>query len=300
MASLATGFWAGWVVTITVVSVIGLVWLLLSVYSARDDSAEVASHLWDETLREGTTPAPLWWFWLILALLAFSVVYLILYPGLGAYAGALRWSQGSGIADSVARYEQNFGPEHARIAQAPIGDLERDATAMRSAWHLFNGNCTACHGPEARGQAALFPNLTDAEWQWGGDEAQLTQTITQGRTAVMPPWQAVLGDDGVAKMADYVLALSNRNAPAPGDAAQQYTMYCSACHGPDGAGQPALGAPALNDDIWLYGGTPAAVRESIAKGRTGTMPAFGTRLDAAEIKLLAAWLAAGAKPLRGE
>ena len=300
MASVASGFWAGWVVTITVVSVIGLVWLILSVYSARDDSAEVASHLWDETLREGTTPAPLWWFWLILALLAFSVVYLILYPGLGAYAGALRWSQGSRLADSVALYEHNFAPERARIAQAPIAELQRDPTAMRSAWHLFNNNCTACHGSDARGQASLFPNLTDADWQWGGDEAQLTQTITQGRTAVMPPWAAALGDEGVTKMADYVLALSKGGAPADGDAAQQYLMFCSACHGQNGAGQPALGAPALNDAVWLYGGTPTAVRESIANGRTGTMPAFAARLDATEIKLLAAWLAAGAKPLPGE
>ena len=77
-------------------------------------------------------------------------------------------------------------------------------------------------------------------------------------------------------------------------------MYCSACHGQNGAGQPALGAPALDDDVSLYGGSPAAVRDSIALGRTGVMPAFGPRLDAAEIRLLAAWLAAGAKPLRGE
>jgi cytochrome c oxidase cbb3-type subunit 3 len=299
MASIASGFWAGWVVTITVVSAVGLVWLILGVYWARDDSAEVSSHLWDETLREGTQPAPLWWFWMILALLAFSVVYLILYPGLGAYAGALRWSQDSRLADSLARYEQSFGPEHARIAQAPIAELERDEAAMTSAWHLFNNNCTACHGPDGRGQASLFPNLGDTDWQWGGDEAQLTQTITQGRTAVMPPWQAVLNDAGVARMADYVLALSKGGAPADAEVAQQYSTYCSACHGPGGEGQPALGAPALKDDVWLYGGTAAAVRESIANGRTGTMPAFGTRLDATEIKLLTAWLAAGARPLRG-
>jgi cytochrome c oxidase cbb3-type subunit 3 len=296
MASVATGFWAGWVVTITLVSAIGLVWLVASVYRAPDDSAEVASHVWDETLREGTTPAPLWWFWMILALLAVSVVYLILYPGLGAYAGALRWSQGGQMADAVASYEETFGPERARIAQAPIADLVRDAGAMRSAWHVFNSNCTACHGRDAHGQASLFPNLTDTDWQWGRDEAQIAQTITQGRTAVMPPWQAVLGDDGVAKMADYVLALAKHTPLPEGEAAQQFLMYCSACHGANGAGQPLLGAPALNDDVWLYGGTAAAVRESIAQGRTGTMPAFGTRLDAAEIKLLTAWLAAGAHP----
>jgi len=300
MASVVSGFWGGWVATITVVSALGLVWLILSVYFAPDDSAEVESHVWDETLREGTRAAPLWWFWFILALLAVSVVYLILYPGLGPYAGTLRWSQREGIEESLAHYEQTFGPERARIAQSPIADLQRDETAMRSAWHVFNSNCTACHGPDAHGQASLFPNLTDADWQWGRDEAQLAQTITSGRTAVMPPWQAVLNDEGVAKMADYVLALAKHTALPEGDAAQQFLMYCSACHGANGAGQPALGAPALNDDLWLYGGTAAAVRESISKGRTGTMPAFGTRLDAAEIKLVTAWLAAGAKPLRGE
>ena len=300
MASVVSGFWGGWVATITIVSVIGLVWLIFSVYSSTDDSDEVASHVWDETLREGTKPAPLWWFWFILALLAVSVVYLILYPGLGPYAGTLHWSQREGIEESLAHYEHTLGPTRARIAETPSAELQRDAAAMRSAWHVFNNNCTPCHGPDARGQASLFPNLADADWQWGGGEAQLTQTIAQGRTAVMPPWQAVLNDAGVARMADYVLALSKGGAPADGEAAQQYSTYCSACHGPNGEGQPALGAPALKDDIWLYGGSPAAIRESIANGRTGTMPAFGTRLDATEIRLLAAWLAAGAQPLRGQ
>lgn len=300
MASVASGFWGGWVVAITVVSVIGLVWLILSVYFGPDDSSEVASHVWDETLREGTKPAPLWWFWQILALLAVSVIYLILYPGLGPYAGTLRWSQREGLDESLAHYEQAFGLERGLIARAPLADLQRDTTAMRAAWHVFNNNCTPCHGPDGHGQASLFPNLTDADWQWGGDESQLAQTITQGRTAVMPPWQAALGDDGVAKMADYVLALSSGRPAADDDTAQKFLMFCSACHGPTGAGQPALGAPALSDNVWLYGGTPAAVRESIANGRTGTMPGFGTRLDATEIRLLTAWLAAGAKPLRGQ
>jgi cytochrome c oxidase cbb3-type subunit 3 len=156
-------------------------------------------------------------------------------------------------------------------------------------------NCSACHGRDGRGQAALFPNLGDGDWQWGGDPMQIAQTITVGRQAVMPPWQAVLGEEGVAKMADYVLALSNGSAPAAGEPATQFGLYCSACHGQGGGGQPALGAPALNDGTWLYGGSTAAIRESIALGRTGVMPAFGQRLDGAEINLLTAWLASGAQ-----
>jgi cytochrome c oxidase cbb3-type subunit III len=297
MASVATGFWAGWVAVLTIVSVAGLVWLLVSVYFGGDDSAEVGHLVWDETLREGTTAAPLWWFWMILALLATSVVYLILYPGLGSYAGALRWSQGGQIAASIARHEERFGPMRTELAARALPELQRDELAMRSATHLFNNHCSACHGRDARGQASLFPDLRDQSWQWGRDEAQLSQTIANGRQAVMPPWQAVLNDDGVAQMADFVLALGSGAAPAESATATAYRNYCSACHGADGAGTPLLGAPALNDSVWLYGGTTAAVRESISGGRTGVMPAFGERLEAAQIKLLAAWLANGAAPL---
>jgi cytochrome c oxidase cbb3-type subunit 3 len=214
----------------------------------------------------------------------------------------LRWSQGGKLAESLERYEERYGPERTRIAQASLAELQGDDAAMRSAWHVFNASCSACHGRDAAGQASLFPNLGDGDWQWGGEEAQLTQTIAMGRQAVMPPWQAVLNDDGVAKMADYVVGLSKGAATGAGGAAPdpavatQYATYCSACHGPDGGGLALLGAPALNDDVWLYGGSAGAVRDSIAIGRTGVMPAFAQRLDATQIKLLAAWLASGAKP----
>jgi cytochrome c oxidase cbb3-type subunit 3 len=285
---------------ITLVSAAGLGWLVLSVYFGRTKTTDMADEVWDGTLREGTVAAPLWWFWMIVALLATSVVYLILYPGLGSYRGTLRWSQGGQIAASLAGYEERFGPGRARIAGAPAAQLQQEPAAMRAAWHLFNNHCTACHGPDARGQAALFPNLGDDSWQWGGTEQQLTQTITQGRQAVMPPWATVLNDDGVARVADHVLALASGTVTTDGEGAMQYRTYCSACHGPDGAGMALLGAPALNDEEWLYGGSPAAVRASIALGRTGVMPPFGTRLDATQIKLLTVWLAGGAQPLLGQ
>jgi cytochrome c oxidase cbb3-type subunit 3 len=270
------------------------------VYFGRDDSAEVGSIVWDETLSEGTTAAPLWWFWMILALLATSVVYLILYPGLGSYAGMLRWSQGGQIAASLARHDEEFGALHAEIAARALPELQQDELAMSSAAHLFSNHCSACHGIAGTGQAFLFPDLRDTSWQWGGDEAQVVQTITQGRQAVMPPWQAVLNDDGVAKMADYVIALGNGTAASESDAATAYRNFCSACHGADGGGMSLLGAPALNDDSWLYGGSAAAVRESIARGRNGVMPAFGERLDGAQIRLLTAWLASDEARLAAE
>jgi cytochrome c oxidase cbb3-type subunit 3 len=308
MADMPTGFWAGWIAVITIVTLIGLVWLVWSVYFAANgaDTEEV----WDETLREGTAPAPLWWFWFILALLAVTVVYLILYPGLGANRGVLRWSQGGRIAASVARYEEEFGARRAELAHADAAALRGDALALSAGASVFQNHCAACHGVDGAGQADLFPNLTDASWQWGSDARSIEQTVTAGRQAVMPPWQAVLNDAGVAQVTDYVLALSEgsagsalsagsiASADTASDGRRAFQTYCSACHGPDGAGQPLLGAPALNDDAWLYGGTREAVRASIAEGRNGVMPAFGGRLDAAQIKLVVAWLGRDAEHVR--
>jgi hypothetical protein len=41
---------------------------------------------------------------------------------------------------------------------------------------------------------------------------------------------------------------------------------CSACHGPDGKGMHALGAPNLTDKVWLYGSSEATIIETITKG----------------------------------
>lgn len=298
MGSLPSGFWAGWVAVITVVTLLGLVWLVVGVYRRQDDeAAEVAAQVWDETLRKGATAAPLWWFWLVVALLATSVVYLILYPGLGSFKGVLAWSQGGRIAAALERFDAEYGPERERLAAAPLAALRGDAKAMASAENIFAVNCSSCHGADARGQADTFPDLTDASWQWGGSETDIHTTVTQGRMAAMPPWRS-LGDEVLNALTDHVLALSRGTADPSSQGAQTFASTCSACHGQNGEGTPALGAPALNDDVWLYGGEPAQVRDSIARGRNGVMPPFGERLDEMQIKLLVAWLTRGDAAVR--
>jgi cytochrome c oxidase cbb3-type subunit 3 len=299
-AGVSTSFWSGWVTVITAVSVLGLLWFVISVYFSRGSAGTHGpNEIWDETLTEGTAPAPLWWFWFIVALLAATVVYLILYPGMGSHRGVFEWTQGGQIAESRARFDASFGPDRERVTQTSVTDLQLEATALRAGWHLFNNHCAACHGPEARGQAKLFPNLSNDRWQWGGSERDITQTITVGRLAVMPPWQAALGDEGVAAVAEYVRALASGKAPADGRGAEIYRTNCIACHQADGAGLAALGAPPLNDAEWLYGASLDDIRATISLGRSGQMPAFGERLDATQIKLLTAWLISGAEPMRG-
>jgi cytochrome c oxidase cbb3-type subunit 3 len=287
MASMPSDFWSGWIAVITSISLIGLAWLVFSIYfspKAHEDFPTV----WDENLRKGSNPAPMWWFWLILMSMVFSVAYLMLYPGMGSYKGALKWSQGGRLGESYALHDYEFLTLRQQLLESPIEALQSDEAVMRSAKGIFSRNCAACHGPAGLGQANLFPNLMDDAWQWGGDLEQIEQTVRAGRQATMPAWGPALGEDGVKNVADYVTNISTAGQDHAG--AVQYQQFCMACHGPEGKGNVLLGAPDLTDADWLYGGDPAQISHSINLGRSGVMPAFGDRLDDVQIRMLMAWL----------
>lgn len=291
MAELPTGFWSGWIIVLTCVSLATLAWLVFSIYFGSDaDHSPEAEVVWDNDLQEGSNAPPIWWFWMILAALVFSLIYLMLYPGLGSYKGLLNWSQGKRIVESYETYDVSFQEIRADIASANLAEIQNDLDLMQAAERIFKRECSACHGPDARGQASLFPNLMDIDWQWGSSAQQIEQTIRGGRVANMLAWQSILGDESVAQVTDYVANFTeNAAANHPGQAV--YQQNCGACHGMDGAGNTLLGAPNLADNIWLYGGDREAILASIAEGRAGVMPAFAERLDDAQIKLLVAMLA---------
>ena len=296
------GFWSGWVILLTVLGLAWVAWLLFSVYfsrRARAAEAAEAELVWDGGLREGTAPPPMWWFWLVVAMLSFSALYLVLYPGLGSSRGALAWTQAGQLQAGVEADAEKHGALREKWRGMPLEALAADETAMKVARRLFRGNCAACHGEDARGQAKRFPDLTDGAWQWGGDEAQILHTLVEGRTGVMPPWGPALGDDGVREVTEYVLALGTGESGAEAHSAgrMKYMQFCVACHGADGKGMAVLGGSDLTDDSWTYGGSPGDVSHSISQGRTGLMPAQKGRLNEEQIRLLAAWLKDGAKGL---
>jgi len=291
MADLPTGFWAGWIAVITIVSLIGLCWLIFSVYFSANGDDETPEMVWDENLREGNSPAPMWWFWLILSLLVVSLIYLILYPGIGSYQGALKWSQGGRLNQSYTAYKDEFSSLRQLVTEASIETLAKDAKIMASARRIFDQNCAACHGANGTGQATHFPDLTDNVWQWGKTPEQIEQSIRLGRQPVMPGWKDVAGDDGVQQLARYIIANSRGETIATNDPGKKlYGMYCIACHGADGKGNLALGASDLTAGEWLYGGDEENITHSIGIGRNGIMPAFQDRLDDTQIRMLVAWL----------
>ncbi len=291
MADLPTSFWGGWIVVLTVTSLAGLAWLLYGIYFSKSEADETEHVIWDETLNEGVHPAPMWWFWLILALMVFSVLYLILYPGLGTYSGTLNWSQSGRLDDRYVDYNRKYGELREYIANAPLADLQEEELVMRTAGGVFDRHCAACHGTDGRGQAMLFPDLMDDKWQWGGNPAQIEHSIRAGRQAVMPAWGMALGDAGLKYVISYIRSLEQGTYVTDDDPGKSlYGQFCVACHGIDGTGNPVLGARDLTDGVWLYGNTDAALTETIANGRNGMMPAFTGRLDDTQIRMLVAWL----------
>ena len=203
--------------------------------------------------------------------------------------GTLGWSQEAQYEAEVAAAETRYGPIFARFAAMPVEDIAKEPAAMAIGASLFANYCSQCHGANALG-APGFPNLTTGIFSFGGSPAQIEQTITNGRTGVMPPTGAVLQtDEQVEEMIRYVRNIPDgmdSSSPAHG----QYMSLCIACHGPTGEGVEVLGGPSLADDNWLYGSSDAALRKTILEGRTGEMPAHNNLLGPDRIRILAAYV----------
>jgi cytochrome c oxidase cbb3-type subunit 3 len=280
------------IVIFTLVNILACLWLMWWTAKRRGHSdAEKTGHVWDGDLEEYNNPLPRWWLGLFILTIVFALGYLIYYPGLGNFAGTSGWTQESQHRAEVESAQARLERHLTGLGDATLEELAVNDTAMGTARNLFGLYCSTCHGSDARG-AKGFPNLADNDWLWGGDTATIYQSIAQGRTGVMPGWKAALGDKGVEEMIAYVLSLSGRKVPQDMAAAAQpkYAAMCIACHGAEGKGNPALGAPNLTDDVWLYGGSVDAVRETIANGRNNQMPPHEDLLGPMKTKLLAAYV----------
>lgn len=283
------------VVILSLANILGVVWLFWAMRKRRGGEAaadETTGHVWDDDLRELNNPLPRWWLWLFGLSAVFAAVYLVLYPGLGNYRGLLGWTSAAQHAELQKSLEAEAQKALAPFAGMSVGQLRVNPAALAVGRNLFNDNCILCHGSDGRG-ASGFPNLTDKDWLWGGTPEIVEATISGGRIGVMIPWRDTLGgDQGVEDVLAYVLSLSGRTVPA-GDVAhgqQLFAANCVACHGDKGQGNPLIGAPNLSDNVWLYGGSIATVRETIAHGRQGQMPAHGDRLGELRVRLLAAYV----------
>jgi len=288
-------FHSGWSIFVAAGTVLGLVWCLwlLFVASQRKVMADdnTTGHVWDVDLKEMNNPLPRWWLWLFVITVIFSGIYLALYPGLGKFPGTLGWTSVGQYKTEQQRAQEQIGQIFAKFKGKSAEELAKDSAAMGIGERLFGNNCAQCHGSDARGSKG-FPNLTDGDWQWGRAHTDIIATITKGRSGVMPPMAAALGTaEDVRNVANFVLSLSGsaHNSVAAQLGKPKFAV-CAACHGADGKGMTALGAPNLTDKVWLHGWGEGAIVAMINNGKNNIMPAFGERLNADQIHVLAAYV----------
>lgn len=293
MSQFTSSFWDVYISLIVIVSIIGCgVFLKMqSVRRVAGSQTETTGHTWDEDLGEYNNPLPRWWMWLFYITIVFGLVYLALYPGLGSYKGLLGWTEVGQYRAEEQRAAAQFGPIYDQFAKQDILALVKSPQALAIGQKVFLNNCAQCHASDGGGSRG-FPNLTDDDWLYGGAPETIEQTITNGRNGVMPPWGPVLGAEGVKDVANYVISLSGGAADSIRVARGRdvFAKTCFACHGADGKGNQALGAPNLTDKTWLYGGGEPTIIETITNGRNGHMPAWKETLTPAQIHLVAAYV----------
>ena len=299
MSDFTHSFWPWYVGAISVVSILACALLLWIAGKAKvqphaglaDDNT--TGHVWDENLRELNNPLPRWWMWLFILTVVFSLAYLVIYPGLGSFQGAAKWSAQSEHQDDMATMQAQLAPLYAAFSAKSVEDLARDPRALAVGERQFMNNCSQCHGSDGRGSKS-YPNLTNGNAAWLGERtaARIVQTVTQGRTGMMPPMAAALpGPSDISDVAHYVLSLSGSpsNAVKALNGKQKF-VACAACHGLDGKGNKAIGAPNLTDDYWLHGWGEAAIVNIIKNGKNNVMPAQAPKLSADQIHVVAAYV----------
>jgi len=292
--------WSWFIIALVVINIAGCLWLLWWTSKRRPGEPETTGHVWDGDITEYNKPLPRWWINLFYLTIVFSVGYLIWYPGFGRYQGTSGWTSAGEHDAERAANEARLAPLFNRYSDRPLEALAQDPDALRLGQSVFANHCSTCHGSDARG-AKGFPNLTDADWQWGGEPEQILHSIQHGRHAAMPALAGVLGSArAVNETAVYVQSLSGQRVdPALAAAGKtHFQNLCAACHRADGKGNIALGAPNLTDAIWLYGGDYDAIRLAIEAGRNGQMPAHQPIIGADRARLAAAWVYHLSEPAR--
>ncbi|MXP45567.1 cytochrome-c oxidase, cbb3-type subunit III [Allopontixanthobacter sediminis] len=267
---------------------------------------ETVGHEWDG-IEELNTPLPRWWLWTFYLCIIFSAGYVVAYPAWPLVEkgteGVLGWTSRGQLADELGAADLAKVSVREALARTPIERLPEDSALMAQAVAggraAFKVNCSQCHGSGAAGSQLLgYPNLNDDDWLWGGDPRAIEYTLVHGirqagddetRFSAMPPFAGAFEPAQLDALITHVLSLSGKAQPNPAGA-QTFADNCAACHGPQGEGSRDVGAPRLNDAIWLRGSSRDDLRAQILNPKMGVMPKWEGRLDPVTIRMLTAYV----------
>lgn len=317
---IMSNFWSIWITVLTLIVIAGCFFILLKMSKNNTGIKEGESmgHSFDG-IEELNNPLPKWWSYMYYITIVFSLVYLVMYPGLGNYKGLFGWTssnqsigteQGIKIDSAaaleaakaenrlsqydreVAHADDKYGPIFDAYLATPLEELVKNDEALKVGGRLFLQNCSQCHGSDARGSKG-FPNLTDKDWLYGGELADIKTTLMNGRNGMMPPKGGLPIEDSEFKgLAEYVVKLSGgeHDAALAAQGQGSFMKGCFACHGMDAKGNKFVGAPNLTDDIWLYGSSRGDITHTIQYGRAGVMPAWKDILGEEKVHVITAYV----------
>jgi len=294
MSDFVSDFWSIYITVIVIVGIVGLTYLLFSQSKTtvqKGEEVKTMGHVWDDDLEEYNNPLPRWWMLMFYITLLFGAVYLVLYPGLGTWKGIRGWTSVGQYKEEKAQAEAKYQPLYDKFMKMDVKTVAADPEAQAMGKRLFQTYCVQCHGSDARG-AKGFPNLTDNDWLYGGTPEIIKTTLDGGRHGQMPAFGAAFGEEKVKDVANYAMSLSGKkhDAERASRGKETFTAVCAACHGADGKGNQALGAPNLTDNIWLYGGTEKTIIETVTNGRNNQMPAWKDFLGDGKVHLLTSYV----------
>ncbi|MDC7699281.1 cytochrome-c oxidase, cbb3-type subunit III [Vogesella indigofera] len=294
MSDFVSDFWSIYITVIVIVGIVGLTYLLFSQSKTtvqKGEEVKTMGHVWDDDLEEYNNPLPRWWMLMFYITLIFGAVYLVLYPGLGTWKGIRGWTSVGQYKEEKAQAEAKYQPLYDKFMKMDVKTVATDPEAQAMGKRLFQTYCVQCHGSDARG-AKGFPNLTDNDWLYGGTPEIIKTTLDGGRHGQMPAFGAAFGEEKVKDVANYAMSLSGKkhDAERASRGKETFTAVCAACHGADGKGNQALGAPNLTDNVWLYGGTEKTIIETVTNGRNNQMPAWKDFLGDGKVHLLTSYV----------
>lgn len=281
------------------------------VTKSKSTDVGTTGHQWDG-IEELNHPLPRWWLWTFLITIAWAIGYTVVYPAWpllhSATPGLLGSSTRADVEADIKQFNDANAPMRARLVGADLASIEADAELKQFATSagaaVFRTNCATCHGAGAAGVVGKgYPNLLDDDWLWGGDLDTIHTTITHGirnttdpeaRYSEMPRFGAdgLLEQAQIDQVVQHVLKLSGQefDAGLASAGAQVFADNCAACHGAEGKGDRAQGAPNLTDAIWLYGGDVKALTNTVQNAHFGVMPAWGQRLSEADVRAVAVYV----------
>jgi len=280
--------------------------------SERDalSGVETTGHEWDG-LKELDNPAPRWWLTVWIVSILFCVGYWVVFPAWptisGHTKGLFGWNEYQKLRNEQKEITARQGTYLTRFEHMDFNQIKANPDVYEFARAggavVFKDNCAACHGAGGEGRKG-YPNLNDDDWLFGGTIDDVYHTVQVGSRSTDPDTHATMmpafGTAGILKpgeiddVATYVVQLQHGAPVSPSPAWTRgqavFAANCASCHGAGGEGNRTLGAPRLNDAIWLYGGDKAMVVETVTNARAGVMPTWKHRLSPDNQRMVALYV----------